>query len=215
MNPEYFKIVLYPERIEALFREYILNFSKKEQRMLEEALEFATKKHENQQRDEGTPYISHCVFAAVIAYQNKGKAEDMITLLLHDTLEDTETTYSEIESTFGKEIAENVRALSHSEGGERMSIEEYQKRLLARPQCLFHKACDRISNLYSTYVQPKRSKKQRMIKGTEEFFYPMLEKKYPKMVQHMKDIIKYIKAHAIITKPFKERIKELQNMHNS
>lgn len=215
MNPEYFKIVLYPERIESLFREYILNFSKKEQKVLEEALSFATKKHLGQQRDEGTPYISHCVLAAVIAYQNKGKSEDMITLLLHDTLEDTDTTFKDLEDAFGKEIAENVRALSHSEGGEKMSIEEYKKRLLARPICLFHKACDRIANLYSTYVQPKRSKKQRMIKGTEEFFYPMLEKKYPKMVQHMKDIIVYIKAHAIITKPFKARIKELQNLTHS
>ncbi|MFN7161224.1 MAG: HD domain-containing protein [Candidatus Gracilibacteria bacterium] len=212
MNSEYFKIVLYPEKIEEKLKEAIVSFSKKEQKTIEKALTFATKKHHAQQRDEGTPYISHCVLAALIAYENKGNADDIVTLLLHDTIEDTETSYDEIAELFGTEVADNVRALSHTEGGARMSVEDYQKRLLARPACLFHKSCDRIANLYSTYVQPKRSKKQRMIKGTEEFFYPMLEEKYPKMVQHMKDIIVYIKAHAIITKPFKARIKELQNL---
>lgn len=212
MNPEYFKIVLYPEKVEEILHTYLSSFSEKEQEAVRQALAFATKKHHMQRRDEGTPYISHCVLAAVIAFENGGKAPDLITMLLHDTIEDTDTSYEELLKLFGKEIADNVRALSHSEGGIRMSIEEYKERLLSRPACLFHKGCDRIANLYSTYVQPKRSKKQRMIKATEEFFYPLLEVKYPALVTHMKDIISYIKAHAIIAKPFKVRIKELQSL---
>lgn len=210
MNPEYFSYLLYPEKLETLFDQKCLSFTASEKKSIKVAVDFAQKKHSLQRRDEGTPYISHCILAAIIACDQGGKAEDIITLLLHDTLEDTDSTYEEILGLFGEDIADNVRALSHSENGIRMSMEEYVARLLARPSCLFHKSCDRIANLYSTYVQPLRAKKLRMIKTTEEFFYPLLEKDHPSLVAYMREIIAYLKAHPLLTKPFKKRIKELQ-----
>ena len=102
-----------------------------------------------------------------------------------------------------------MRALSHKEEGVSLSMEEYIKRLQERPQCLFHKACDRLANLYSCYVQPKRSKKIRIIESTELHFFPMLEE-YPELVENMKQVIAYVKAHPIIPKHIKLHIKALQ-----
>lgn len=211
MNPHYFTQILYPEKLEEAFREALTIFSKKDQKRCEQALTFAKERHEGQRRDEGTPYYSHCIFASLLSLAHKATADDVCTLLLHDTLEDTPTEFEEIVQIFGEEIALNVRALSHKEKGISLTPEEYLERLLARPACLFHKACDRVANLYSTYVQPKRSKKIRMMDSTRTFYIPLL-KDYPLLIEEMEAVMSYIRAHAIIPKHLKHRIKELQSL---
>lgn len=210
MNESYFELVLYPEKLDALFAELIETFPKEEELLLKKARLFAGEKHKHQKRDEGTPYISHCVLAALLAHQHGGTVQDMIVLLLHDTLEDTETSLSELQKEFGEEISQKVLVLSHSVDGVRLSGEAYLAQLVAHPECLFLKGCDRIANLYSTYVQPKRSKKVRMIHTTEQIVYPLL-KEHPLLISHLEDIIRYIKAHPILPKTFKQRIQLLSS----
>ena len=75
-------------------------------------LAFAAHKHRAQRRKdkEASPYINHPIaLADVLA--NEGGVVDPVTLcaaLLHDTIEDTRTTYRELRENFGKEIADVV-----------------------------------------------------------------------------------------------------------
>lgn len=81
-----------------------------------EGLEFAAEKHRLQTRKnaEKTPYISHPIGVAN-HLMNIGEVRDsalIIAALLHDTLEDTQTTLSEIEDTFGQAVAGYVDEVS-------------------------------------------------------------------------------------------------------
>lgn len=72
------------------------------------ALDFAARKHRDQRRkgSDAPPYINHPIAVARVLAESGG-VEDPITLagaLLHDTVEDTETTLEEIEAAFGPEV---------------------------------------------------------------------------------------------------------------
>ena len=79
-------------------------------------VEFAAEKHRLQTRKnpEKTPYISHPIGVAYNLMQT-GEVRDLpviIGALLHDTVEDTQTTFEEIEQRFGKEVAGLVREVT-------------------------------------------------------------------------------------------------------
>ncbi len=79
-------------------------------------LEFAAEKHKLQTRKnaEKTPYISHPI-GVTNHLMNIGEVRDSTILLgalLHDTVEDTQTTFEEIESKFGKQVAGYVKELT-------------------------------------------------------------------------------------------------------
>lgn len=77
-----------------------------------DAILFAASKHSNQRRKdaEASPYINHPIaLAHLLAVV--GCVDDIAVLqaaVLHDTLEDTETTYEELEQRFGSRVAQVV-----------------------------------------------------------------------------------------------------------
>jgi GTP diphosphokinase / guanosine-3',5'-bis(diphosphate) 3'-diphosphatase len=85
---------------------------KKQQAALIDALAFAAHKHRNQRRKdvEASPYINHPIaLARVLAVEAGVKDEKtLIAAVLHDTVEDTETTAQELALRFGKAIASVV-----------------------------------------------------------------------------------------------------------
>lgn len=84
--------------------------------LLTQAYFFAAVKHKKQRRKgvEGIPYINHPIEVANLLAKTVG-SEDLSLLLaavLHDTLEDTKTSYAELASIFGEEVASVVRELT-------------------------------------------------------------------------------------------------------
>lgn len=85
---------------------------------ISQAYKFAEFAHRNQKRsDETTPYFQHCENTYKLATTLKdtsGLNMDNVAMmaLLHDTIEDTNVTYEEIEKLFGKTIAKGVLALT-------------------------------------------------------------------------------------------------------
>lgn len=80
------------------------------------ALSFAARKHQDQRRKnaEASPYINHPIEVANIL-ANVGGVKDETTLvaaILHDTIEDTQTSVEELEEQFGKEVAGLVQELT-------------------------------------------------------------------------------------------------------
>ena len=76
--------------------------------ILTKAYDFALKAHRDQKRDEGVPYIIHPVAVADILTDLKLDSATITTGLLHDTIEDTKTTYNSVKKEFGKEVADLV-----------------------------------------------------------------------------------------------------------
>jgi GTP diphosphokinase / guanosine-3',5'-bis(diphosphate) 3'-diphosphatase len=77
--------------------------------LLLEALAFAAEKHRMQRRkdEEASPYINHPIALAQVLC-NEGGITDTVVLcaaLLHDTIEDTDTTAEELRKRFGEAIA--------------------------------------------------------------------------------------------------------------
>jgi guanosine-3',5'-bis(diphosphate) 3'-pyrophosphohydrolase len=77
-----------------------------------QAISFAAKKHSRQKRKgaDEQPYINHVLEVANLL-ANVGKIEDydvLIAAVLHDTIEDTETTAEEITNLFGETVSEYV-----------------------------------------------------------------------------------------------------------
>lgn len=84
-----------------------------------EAAAFAAEKHRMQRRKdaEASPYINHPLALAHIL-SGEGKVSDPVVLcaaLLHDTLEDTETSLEELEARFGAEVAAAVAEVTNDE----------------------------------------------------------------------------------------------------
>jgi glycerol-3-phosphate cytidylyltransferase-like family protein len=94
-----------------------------------EALDFATNAHAGQTRAGGDPYITHPVRVAASVEQHK-KSQKLDALmqaaLLHDTIEDTNTTYEDLETLFGGLVASLVKELtSDSEQIQKMGKANY------------------------------------------------------------------------------------------
>jgi len=80
------------------------------------AAHFAAHKHREQRRKDvkATPYINHPIGLAAILHDEGGvrDATVLAAALLHDTIEDTETTYDELRGTFGTAVADIVAELT-------------------------------------------------------------------------------------------------------
>lgn len=93
-------------------------------------MNFAAVKHCSQRRKnpQQTPYINHPIGVAYILTEEAGVADDLIVIqaaLLHDTVEDTDTTEEELRAMFGNEVTDVVMEVSDD---KRLEKEE-RKRL--------------------------------------------------------------------------------------
>lgn len=118
--------------------------------LFNEAISFAVEKHKNQKR-KGTdwPYVVHLYDVMQILQKNKANLETIIAGILHDTVEDTDTTLEEIEQKFGTNIKNMVDILS-----EKKNLPYSERKLLqakrlqnATIQTKMIKCADCLSNL--------------------------------------------------------------------
>jgi guanosine-3',5'-bis(diphosphate) 3'-pyrophosphohydrolase len=94
------------------------------------AITFAAEKHRDQRRKDAgaSPYINHPIGVATVL-ATEGNVSDEVTLLaatLHDTVEDTKTTFAELEEHFGPEVANLVRELTDDKSLEKMERKRLQ-----------------------------------------------------------------------------------------
>ena len=145
------------------------------------AYEFGVRKHEGQKRKSGGSYFhSHCLeVAKILASWNM----DHITIIggmLHDTIEDTDTTLDEIEKEFGKDVASLVNGVSKL-GGISFSSRKakqagnFMKMLISVAKDLrviIIKFADRLHNM-STIKHLSRIKQHRIAIETRDVYVPL------------------------------------------
>jgi GTP diphosphokinase / guanosine-3',5'-bis(diphosphate) 3'-diphosphatase len=124
------------------------------------AAKFAADKHRNQRRKdaEASPYINHPIaLADVLA--NEGGVIDSVVLcgaLLHDTIEDTDTTAEELQREFGEAIAAVVLEVTDDKSlpkieRKRLQVEHARH---ASPRAKLVKLADKICNLRDIATAP-------------------------------------------------------------
>ena len=113
--------------------------------IIKKALAFAKKKHENQLDDCGNSYFEAHICQVFNIISLVTSSENVLCAsILHDTIEDTDTTFEELSVNFNNEIAELVMELTHE--GKKDSIGFYFPRLKSKDAILI-KFADRLSNL--------------------------------------------------------------------
>jgi (p)ppGpp synthase/HD superfamily hydrolase len=114
-----------------------------------EAVALSRERHKNLY---GTlPYVYHLAHVEhVLSVHSLAEDDYRIAAYLHDILEDTETTYEEIEERFGRTIARIVDACTDGKGDNRRERKKAMYDKLARfPQAAPLKLADRIANVES------------------------------------------------------------------
>lgn len=113
-------------------------------RIVDKALEFASEKHKGQLDDQGRPYFfAHLVQVHSILKDVTDDMEILCAGILHDILEDTDTTYEDLVHEFNKPIADLVMELTQQGDG----ASGYYFPLLKSRKSIMVKFADRLSNL--------------------------------------------------------------------
>ena len=123
--------------------------------LVERAFQFSDSAHRGQFRKSGEPYITHPLAVASILSQWRLDAQGLAAALLHDVMEDTAITKSEIESSFGRSVADMVDGVSKLDqieftSREDAQAESFRKMLLAMAQdvrVILIKLADRLHNM--------------------------------------------------------------------
>ena len=158
------------------------NYSAAEVERLERAIDVATKAHQGQKRKSDEPYIHHPLITASYLIDWGLDIDSIITGVLHDVVEDTDTKLADIEKEFGHEIAvlvDGVTKLGEVRSGMD-SIDTYlpqtkdnlTKLLIATGQdirIIIIKLADRLHNLRTLSALPKDKQNKIAIESLEVF----------------------------------------------
>src|SRR3954454_14614225 len=148
--------------------------------LLNRAYVYAMKAHGEQTRASGDPYFSHPLEVAAIVTDLKLDDATIAAALLHDTIEDTETTRAEIDSLFGHDIGVLVDGLTKLKKldlvtKEAKQAENLRKLLLAIAddvRVLLVKLADRLHNMRTIeHVRPDT--RRRMAEETLDIYAPL------------------------------------------
>ena len=134
--------------------------------VIEAAYEYGRRMHEGQMPEfSGEPYFSHPVAVAMLLAEQKLDDASIVTALLHDTIEDTLSTYSEIALRFGDEMAQLVDGVTKLTNLELSSVENeqaenFRKLLMAMSKdlrVLLVKLADRLHNMRTIkFLHPEK-----------------------------------------------------------
>ncbi|MGQ0792850.1 MAG: RelA/SpoT family protein [Deltaproteobacteria bacterium] len=136
--------------------------------------------HADQKRSSGEPYLSHPLEVCGILADLKLDVPSIVTGLLHDTVEDTLATMSEIESMFGREVSalvDGVTKISQLPFSTKLDeqAENFRKLILATARdirVILVKLADRLHNM-RTLESLSAERQKRISKETSEIFAPL------------------------------------------
>ncbi len=151
-----------------------------DENLLNRAYVYAMKAHGSQTRASGDPYFSHPLEVAAILTDLKLDDATIAAALLHDVIEDTEATRTEIDTLFGKEIGALVDGLTKIRrldlvSKEAAQAENLRKLLLAISddiRVLLVKLADRLHNM-RTLEFIRDDKRQRIAEETMDIYAPL------------------------------------------
>jgi len=155
--------------------------SENEIKLISKAIKFSEDAHINQKRESGEPYINHPIEVAKILAGIKLDSSSIVSGLLHDIIEDTSVSISEVRNLFGEEVSSLVEGLTkinkYSLKVNNLKFgENYRKLLLAATKDLrviLIKLADRLHNMRTLNYLENHHKKIRISLETLEVYAPL------------------------------------------
>ena len=179
--------------------------TKEEVKEIEKAYIYAEEKHKGQYRRTGEEYIIHPLFVAHILTSIKADKETIIAALLHDVVEDTETSKNEIEEKFGSIVANLVDGVTKINNinisTENEHLTEYYKKIIVGMsedvRVIIIKLADRLHNMRTLYALPHEKQKKKA-KETLDILAPIAHRLgMHKIKSELEDLsLKYLKPEA-------------------
>jgi GTP pyrophosphokinase/guanosine-3',5'-bis(diphosphate) 3'-pyrophosphohydrolase len=148
--------------------------------LIRRAYAYGFQMHDGQLRKSGEPYFTHPVAVAAILTEQRLDDATIVTALLHDTIEDTRSTYTEITQMFGAEVAELVDGVTkltnlQLSSAQSQQAENFRKLFMAMSKDLrviLVKLADRLHNM-RTIKSMKPEKQAQKARETMEIFAPL------------------------------------------
>ncbi len=173
------------------------SFSKEDLEKIRKAFDIADKAHKEQRRRSGEPYIIHPIAVARILADMGMDADSVCAALLHDVVEDTPTTATEIREMFGRDVEHLVDGVTKlgqipmAASKEEQQSENIRKMFLAMSRdirVVIIKLADRIHNMRTLKFMPEEKQRYKA-RETLEIYAPI--------------------AHRLGIRAFKEELEDL------
>lgn len=157
----------YIQRVDRIVERYVEYNGDSNTAIIYTAYEMAKKAHAQQIRATGEPYLVHPVSVMEILSEIHVDKDTLIAALLHDTIEDTDLSYEDIQEYFGQDVADLVDGVTklskinyHSK--EEQQAENFRKMFLAMAKdirVVLIKLADRLHNMRTMkFKQPDRQR---------------------------------------------------------
>ena len=165
-------------QLEEKLKKYIKN--EEELNEIKKSFEFANIKHNGQKRNSGEDYIIHPLNVAFILAGIHADSKTIEAALLHDTIEDCEVSYEEIENLFGVEVAKLVESITkinrlNFSGDTEAMIANQRKILVGMTEdvrVIILKLADRLHNMRTLWALSEKRQKANA-KETLDIFTPI------------------------------------------
>lgn len=202
------------------------HYDDKQVDVLKDAIVLAEEKHRGQKRLSGEDYLTHPLAVAAILVEWKMDIDSIIAGVLHDTLEDTGLSLSDIERSFGKDIAflvDGVTQVTKARSGmgdlssylpqTKDNLSKFLIALSRDLRVLLIKLADRLHNLRTiSHLPPKRQKK--VAQESLEVFAPLADRLGMAWVKTEMEKIAFEvlrpKEHAQLSKLLDQRVGQAQ-----
>lgn len=180
---------------------------------LMESYYFSKDKHEGQVRKHSSlPYFSHPKYVARLLERVTDDVDIVIAGFLHDTLEDTDTTFKEIVDNFGKRVAHIVKEVTNSKS-ERGSLKKrdyiLKKMTSMSNDALLVKLADRFHNVYFMDADNDTKESQQFL----EYYWSNTKYIITELLE-IRDVLNISKAHWVLVKMILNTLKVLELNYN-
>ncbi len=147
---------------------------------LKDAFEYAREHHGSQLRKSGEPYIIHPIAVADLVADLGLDQDSVLASLLHDCIEDTDSTYEDIVKQFGSTVADLVEGVTKLTRMQYTSKEEEQMENLRKMfmamakdvRVILIKLCDRLHNMRTLEYQTEQKQRDKALE-TMEIYSPI------------------------------------------
>ena len=166
---------------------------------------YAKEKHSGQFRRTGEEYIVHPLFVAYILTSINADKDTIIAALLHDVVEDTEASKSDIKDNFGEVVANLVDGVTKinniNVSTDNEYLTSYYKKIIVGMsedvRVIIIKLADRLHNMRTLYALP-HEKQKRKAKETLEILAPIAHRLgMNKIKSELEELsLKYLKPEA-------------------
>ena len=165
------------ERYEELERHILANNPGADVQRIRAAFEYANDHHGPQLRKSGEPYIIHPIAVAEIINELELDQDSIVSALLHDCIEDTDSTHDEIARLFGAQVADLVEGVTKLTRMQYTSREDEQMENLRKMfmamakdvRVILIKLCDRLHNMRTLQYQSDKKQKEKALETMEVY----------------------------------------------